>query len=125
MCYDYYSKHLEDIHLKYSLAYKLKALQISLLVNGKSEQQTLVLHNDIASVYAQMEQFDKAKSNLSTAIQGAEETELTELPVFYVNLAAIHHQENRSDLAKKQCRMAKDFLMKYKKAFTQVELEQL
>ena len=114
MCYDYYSKHLEHRtqFLRHALAYRIKALEISKAVNGLGHEQTLVLENDIADLYLQMDNYDKAKHHLRNAINGAKQAESAELPVYYLNMASLHDHQNRSDLVKNYCRKSLDFLLK-------------
>ncbi|OTF72462.1 tetratricopeptide repeat protein 19, mitochondrial-like protein [Euroglyphus maynei] len=119
MAYDYYSKHLEKLSSKLldrALIYRSKALKISILVNGNDHQQTLVLENDIADLYARMEKYNQAKRYLRSAIDKAQDMQLIDLlPVFYMNLAAIYCQDNRPDLAKKFCRQTMNIVSEWSK----------
>lgn len=129
MAYDYYSKHLEKLSSKLldrALVYRNKALKISLLVNGNDHQQTLILENDIADLYARMAKFDQAKLYLRRAIDKAQDLQLVDLlPVFLMNLAAIYCQDNRPDLAKKFCRQTMDILSKWSQESSSDKFEEL
>ncbi|KAJ6223459.1 hypothetical protein RDWZM_002004 [Blomia tropicalis] len=113
MSYDYYSKHLEQSSdsLRFALAYRLKALQISKVVNGVQHEQTYLLENDVANLYVQMGNYDQAKRHLRNAIDGAKESESEELAVYYLNMASLHYHQNRFDLAKPYCRKSLEFLL--------------
>uniref|UniRef100_A0A834VE76 Tetratricopeptide repeat protein 19, mitochondrial n=1 Tax=Sarcoptes scabiei TaxID=52283 RepID=A0A834VE76_SARSC len=107
MAYDYYSKYLEQLSsqlLERSLIYRKKAHQISSIINGIEHSQTIVLENNIADIYSRMEKFDLAKECLHGAIEKAKAIKSKELPILYLNLASIHCQENRKDLATQFCR---------------------
>ncbi|XP_027205355.1 tetratricopeptide repeat domain 19 [Dermatophagoides pteronyssinus] len=129
MAYDYYSKHLEKLSSKLldrALIYRTKALKISIIVNGNEHQQTLILENDIADLYARMEKFNHAKRYLRNAIDKAQEMQLIDLlPILYMNLASIYCQNNRPDLAKKYCHQTMDIVSKWPKQSSNDKFEQL
>lgn len=113
MSYDYYSKHLlyQQNQPKLALAYRLRALEISRAINGNEHEQTLVLENDLAELYAQLGDYPRAKRHLRTAIQHGQTVGIVDLPVYYLNRAGVHYAENRVDLAKVDCRRSLEFLL--------------
>ena len=115
MCYDYYSKHLERNSqlFEYALAYRLKALKISRVINGTKHEQTLVLENDVADLYLQIEDYDKAEAHLRRAINGAKSSNSSYLPLYYLNMASLHHHKDHLDLAQPYCKKSLKLLHKF------------
>lgn len=113
MSYDYYSKHLQyqQNQPKLALAYRLRALDISRAINGNQHEQTLVLENDLAELYAQLEDYPRAKQHLHVAIEQGKAAGNVDLPVYYLNRAGVYYAENRADLAKVDCRRSLEFLL--------------
>lgn len=120
MAYDYYSKHLEQWSSKLldrALKYRLKAFEISKIVNGNDHSQTLVLENNIADLYTRLKKYDLAQNHLLNVINKAKATESSELAAFLLNLASVYFQQNRNDLGQNLCSQAYEFLLKNKKRF--------
>lgn len=118
MAYDYYSKHLEQWSSKLldlALKYRLKAFEISKIVNGNNHSQTLTIENNIADLYTRLEKYNLAQTHLLNVINKAKATESPELATFLLNLASVHFQQNRSDLGRNLCSQAFEFLLINKK----------
>lgn len=91
-----------------------KALDVSEKINGVSHPQTLVLLNDIGSVYTLIKEYGTAIEIFNKAIEQSDGTDSHDIPAFYCNLGATYLQAGNLVKGEKACKTALKLAKKLK-----------
>ncbi|KAG8034526.1 hypothetical protein G9C98_007602 [Cotesia typhae] len=105
MSRDWYARMLlSESRLSEALENYQKAYQLCVKVYGNSHEQTVVLLNDLGTVYCLLGQHDRALSYLNDAIErGIKLEDCQELSSVYVNLGNVYLKKSLYNQAKMAC----------------------
>ncbi|CAM1299401.1 TTC19 (predicted) [Pycnogonum litorale] len=82
------------------------ALQLSVSLYGEENFQTLVLFNDVGTVFSLLKEYEKAADYIGRAVDLGQKINSRDLPAFLCNLAAVELKRGNDDAALKCCEMA-------------------
>ncbi|XP_064633051.1 tetratricopeptide repeat protein 19, mitochondrial-like [Lineus longissimus] len=88
------------------------------LMGEEAEQITLVILNNLATLFLHRNDYDNAQKNMERAVSLAEKAKLPELAAYYCNLGSIYVYKSRFDEAAKLCQMSKSLAAKRKDSET-------
>ncbi|XP_050406875.1 tetratricopeptide repeat protein 19, mitochondrial [Patella vulgata] len=103
-----YHKNLEQ-----SLVMLTRAVEVAKTTLGESGMQTLVLMNDLATVYILKKDFEKAEALLKQAIETGEKVESTHCPALYCNLGAVYLRKSQLSDTELACKHGLQLAKKY------------
>uniref|UniRef100_T1IUQ4 Uncharacterized protein n=1 Tax=Strigamia maritima TaxID=126957 RepID=T1IUQ4_STRMM len=124
MSVDYYARHLmKNSRLAKARYYFEQALTVSTEVNGKNHPQTVVLLNDLGSLYSLLKDPEMAVTYLKEAISVGTEINSPDLPSFYCNLGAVYLQTGKYEDARSMCEQGRRLAIKIGNKEAEVEAD--
>ncbi|XP_067660914.1 tetratricopeptide repeat protein 19, mitochondrial-like [Haliotis asinina] len=91
-----------------------RAVTVATSALGEEHPQTLVLHNDLATLNILRKNYGPAEKTLKYAIEVGERVESSEVPALYCNLGALYMRKSELEAAKKACSHALQLAKKMK-----------
>lgn len=124
--YDWFAKYLLTINDFDGAGVMLKrALDISMKVLGPLHDQTLILLNDVGTTMAMNNEPGEGIAFLQRAVEGAIESQSTELASFYVNLGLVNLNLRKFNEAKRYCEYSIEIATKNSEHHNSMEIIKL
>ncbi|XP_011692252.1 PREDICTED: tetratricopeptide repeat protein 19 homolog, mitochondrial [Wasmannia auropunctata] len=109
MTFDWYAQMLlsQSRHTE-ALNYFLQAYNICKKINGEEHEQTVILLNDLGTIYCMQGEYDEAIKYLSAAARiGENLPDMVDLGSIHVNLGNVYLKKGLYDEAKKSCQQGR------------------